>query len=173
MSPRASNVGEAYFESLWRHDDDVWTHPSAYVDRKMAQAGSSLAVHLRLRDELLHARDELQRVFTGQVGAGKSTELRELVSDPDLRARYEIVVVDAEDRLNLARFVDVRFLLTAFAEGLAGKLGARVLADAAADLLVKARAAVGQDPSDWPRPEPLLPRDRALRALEWLARWSS
>lgn len=118
MSDPARNIAQAYFDTLWRHDDDVWTHPTVYVDRRLAQ-GDGLPIHARLRDELLRARGDVKRLFTGQVGVGKSTELGQLVSDPELCRRYAVVVIDAGEKLNLARFVDVRYLLVAFAEGLA------------------------------------------------------
>jgi hypothetical protein len=128
MTTPAKTVSEAYYDQLWQHDSDVWSSIDAgadYVPRTSAEDGPLKPVHLKIREHLLRSKGQVQYLLTSQTGAGKSTELHQLVSDAEVQKRYEVVVLDARDKLNLLRFVDIRHLMISISELLASRIQER------------------------------------------------
>lgn len=126
---RADTLLQAYYTTLLQYDSTPWASRAGlelarhyYVERDRVQGSHHSAPHLRLKQDLLHQRRASTSLLTGQVGSGKTMELARLASDQEVQDKLEVVHLDAEERLNLARFVDVRYLLVAFAEALAKRI---------------------------------------------------
>jgi hypothetical protein len=116
----ATDVRTAYLDTLRAFDREVWSDPAPpYVPRTTAQDGLLRPQWEKLKEFLL-VEDVEKFVLTGQKGAGKSVELYELRRA--LQGHREVVVVDASERLNLYREVDIRFVLVAIAEALVERI---------------------------------------------------
>ena len=116
---RATTIKSAYYSALTSYDREVWsTDDVPYVPRTAAQDGQRRPVHVRLEEALREGRQQF--VLTGQKGSGKSTELHQLRAR--LGDRFEVVVVDGSEQLNLDRFVDIRFVLVAMAASVARRI---------------------------------------------------
>ncbi len=128
--PRAASVREAAFHQFASYDRYVWedapgvlpVFKDVYVERPAPEGagGKRLSpISQRMRDDLIEDSDAAKVLLTGQMGAGKSTELRRLFEATDIRERFECLKVVLTERLNLTSAIDIRYVLLALASALA------------------------------------------------------
>jgi hypothetical protein len=82
--------------------------------RPLPDQRTPVSIARRIRDRLLQAQLPLKVFLTGQVGAGKSSELSRLHADPEIAAKFERVVVRLSERMDLLD-ADIRQILVAIA----------------------------------------------------------
>lgn len=118
---------EAAFGAFLTYDRDVWEDDpdtpfrSVYVDRAMLGGpgdGGGRPWRTMMR-RLAHVQDYVRILLSGQIGSGKSMELRRLAEEQVIAERFERVSFRLTDRLNVAAPVDMRFLLLAVAAAVA------------------------------------------------------
>jgi hypothetical protein len=128
--PRAGNVRHAAFQQFASYDRNVWEDAKGvlpdfadlYVERPAPEGagGRHLApIAQRMRDDLIETGGTEKVLLTGQMGSGKSMELRRLYEATDIRDRFDCLKVVLTERLNLASAIDIRYVLLALASTLA------------------------------------------------------
>lgn len=131
---RAKTIGEAGYGGLLRLDESIWSESvteddvrQRYVDRRTGASedprAASIPVFDRLRKRL--SLREARVFLTGQKGSGKSTELRRLLVDPEVKARFECVTMIASNWIDQGQSVDMRFVLLSVAAALSEHIDER------------------------------------------------
>jgi hypothetical protein len=134
--PRASNVRHAAFQQFASYDRNVWEDAKGvlpdfaemYVERPAPEGAGRrhlAPISRRMRDDLIESNGAEKVLLTGQMGSGKSMELRQLYEATDIRERFECLKVVLTERLNLASAIDIRYVLLALASTLADLIVAR------------------------------------------------
>lgn len=131
---RAKTIEQAGYGGLLRFDESIWSDSvteadvrERYIDRRTGgdedPKAASVPVFDRLRKRLLNRKS---RIFlTGQKGAGKSTELRRLLIDREIKERFECVTMIVSRWVDQGQSVDMRFVLLSLAAALADHIDAR------------------------------------------------
>ena len=128
--PRAASVSQAAFQQFASIDRNVWENAAGvlpefdevYVERPAPEGagGRHLApIFHQMRDDLTRTAGAEKVLLTGQMGSGKSMELRRLYEATDVRERFECLKVVLTERMNLAGAIDIRYVLLALASALA------------------------------------------------------
>ena len=101
--------------NLWAEDIEL---EAIYVarpgERAIGDGRPSLPLSRRLRDKLLLNDGPIKLLLTGQVGSGKSSELRRLYLDEKIQTGFEQIIIRLVERVD-ERHADVRQLLVAIA----------------------------------------------------------
>ncbi|MFV8754476.1 hypothetical protein ACNOYE_28340 [Nannocystaceae bacterium ST9] len=101
--------------SAWDESIDMG---ALYVPRPGTQplpdGRAPVSIAERIRNQLLRTQGPLKIFLTGQVGAGKSSELSRLYADAEIAKKFERVVVRLTDRVDLLN-ADIRQVLVAIA----------------------------------------------------------
>jgi hypothetical protein len=127
--PRATSVREAAFRQFASYDRNVWEDrkgvlpdfDDVYVERPapVGAAGRHQdPISRQMRDALIETDGAEKVLLTGQMGSGKSMELRRLYEATDIRERFECLKVVLTERLNMASAIDIRYVLLALASAL-------------------------------------------------------
>ncbi|MCK6502518.1 hypothetical protein L6R53_03835 [Myxococcota bacterium] len=124
---RARTVGEAAFGPFLTFDRNIWERDDrfpfdqVYVDRGElgAPGGAGARPYRSLLRRLTRVQGYSRALLTGQIGSGKSMELRKLTEEPDIARGFEVVAFSVTDRLNVGARVDIRYLMLAIASVLA------------------------------------------------------
>jgi hypothetical protein len=128
--PRAENVRHAAFRQFASYDRNVWEDAKGvlpdfadmYVERPAPEgaSGRHLApISERMKEDLVETEGAVKVLLTGQMGSGKSMELRRLYELKEIRERFDCLKVVLTERLNLASTIDIRYVLLALASDLA------------------------------------------------------
>jgi hypothetical protein len=104
--------------NIWEEPSDWWSFEDAYVDRSLAPDGDLAPRFKHIGALLLNNRGNTKVLFTGQIGSGKSMELRKLAEEPAIRQIFEIVRFSVLDKLNDAIDNDINHVLLATASEL-------------------------------------------------------
>ncbi|MFO0629969.1 MAG: AAA family ATPase [Polyangiales bacterium] len=147
MAKRAATIREAGYGRALRVERNVWAETGRgeetdqeflvrYVERRGLGAEEARArgvpVHVRIaRSVVENVRAKV--LLTGQKGSGKSTELRHLTLDPDVRAHFTLLNLVVTERVDLNQQLDARFLFLLIAAELATTIAARPDAEWAID----------------------------------------
>jgi hypothetical protein len=118
----AQTIAEAFGSQLMSPTLSSWDAAvnveALYVMRPGARPlpdhRAPISIATRIRDRLLQAQLPLKVFLTGQVGAGKSSELSRLHADPVVAQKFERVVVRLSERMDLLD-ADIRQILVAIA----------------------------------------------------------
>jgi hypothetical protein len=138
--PHATNVRQAAFQQFAAYDRNIWEDAKGvlpdfanlYVERPAPEGagGRHLApISQRMRDDLIETGGAAKVLLTGQMGSGKSMELRRLYESAEIRDRFDRLKVVLTERLNLASAIDIRYVLLALASDLADHVKAFQLDD--------------------------------------------
>lgn len=133
--PRASSVRHAAFQQFASYDRNVWEDAKGvlpdfadlYVERPAPEGagGRHLApIAQRMKDDLIETGGAEKVLLTGQMGSGKSMELRRLYESEEICARFYRHKVVLTEHLNLASAIDIRYVLLALASSLAQRIAA-------------------------------------------------
>jgi len=128
--PRAGSVREAAFKQFASYDRNVWEDAKGilpdfadmYVERPApdgAEGRPQAPIARQMRDDLMETGGAVKVLLTGQMGSGKSMELRRLYEATDIRERFDRLKVVLTERLNMASAIDIRYVLLALASALA------------------------------------------------------
>lgn len=105
--------------NLWDPDlalDELYvSRPGAHT---LTDGRPTLPLSRRIRDKLLLTDGPLKIMLTGQVGSGKSSELRRLNLDPDVQTGFEQIILRLIERVD-PYHADIRQLLVAIAAAIA------------------------------------------------------
>lgn len=105
--------------NLWAEDVEL---DGLYVprpgERNLGDGRRSLPLSRRLRDKLLLNDGPIKLLLTGQVGSGKSSELRRVHLDEQIQTRFEQIIIRLVERVD-ERHVDIRQVLVAIASCIA------------------------------------------------------
>lgn len=104
--------------NIWEEPSDWWSFEEAYVDRSLAPDGDLAPRFKHIGALLLKNRGNTKVLFTGQIGSGKSMELRRLAEEPEIKEAFEIVRFSVLDKLNDAIDNDINHVLLAMASQL-------------------------------------------------------
>ncbi len=133
----AQTIADAAFEAFATHNRDVWQESAdapfgadaVYVERPGLAGEEGGAAPLpqsrpypQIKRHLLRGRSAQRFVLHGQIGAGKSMELRRLSRDEAVKGKFLILPLSLSERLNLAAKVNIRFVLLTLAEAVAKEL---------------------------------------------------
>lgn len=117
MAPAAS-VKEAAYRNFLHWDrgvggDDQGDTSAIYVNRYTGgdPKRGKIPVFTRIKQMLLNEQGHLTVLLSGQVGSGKSTELRKLLDDVEVRQRFECVIGKLPEELNAVGAGAFRVLL--------------------------------------------------------------
>lgn len=138
--PRAATVRHAAFQQFASYDRNVWEDAKGvlpdfadlYVERPAPEGvgGRHLApISQRMRDDLIETGGAAKVLLTGQMGSGKSMELRRLYESKEICERFDRLKVVLTDRLNFASVIDIRYVLLALATDLAAHVSSTQLDD--------------------------------------------
>jgi hypothetical protein len=127
--PRATSVREAAFRQFASYDRNVWEDrkgvlpdfSDVYVERPGPEGAGGRhqdPISQQMRDALIETDGAEKVLLTGQMGSGKSMELRRLYEATDVRERFECLKVVLTERLNMASAIDIRYVLLALASAL-------------------------------------------------------
>lgn len=124
MQP-ARTLDDAAYNALLNFNRNIWEEPSywwsfeeAYVDRSLAPDGDLAPRFKHIGALLLNNRGNTKVLFTGQIGSGKSMELRRLAEEPEIKQKFEVVRFSVLDKLNDAIDNDINHVLLAMASEL-------------------------------------------------------
>ena len=133
--PRAANVRHAAFQQFASYDRNVWEDTKGvlpdfadlYVERPAPEGAGGrhqAPISQRMRDDLIETGGAAKVLLTGQMGSGKSMELRRLYESKEIAERFDRLKVVLTERLNLASAIDIRYVLLALASNLAEHVAA-------------------------------------------------
>ena len=118
----AARIREWYWQLKELGQQTASDEAVPYVERAAGHDGRLTPAHVELAEALRRPKGTVQCLLTGQVGCGKSTELHRLLRDEDVDRLHEIIEINAERELNLARPMHIRELLVVVAAALATRV---------------------------------------------------
>lgn len=126
MLQPAQTIAEAAGSKLLSPALNLWDADLALDELYVARPGThtlvdgraTLPLSRRIRDKLLLTDGPLKIMLTGQVGSGKSSELRRLNLDPAIQAGFEQIILRLIERVD-PYHADIRQLLVAVAAAIA------------------------------------------------------
>lgn len=118
LDDAAYNALLNFNRNIWEEPSDWWSFDGAYVDRTLAPDGDLTPRFKHIGALLLNNRGNTKVLFTGQIGSGKSMELRRLAEEPEIKQKFEIVRFSVLDKLNDAIDNDINHVLLAMASEL-------------------------------------------------------
>jgi hypothetical protein len=119
---RAQTIAEAAGSKLLSPALNLWSRDIAleelYVprpgERALGDGRPTLPLSRRIRDKLLLSDGPIKILLTGQIGSGKSSELRCLYLDESIQTHFEQIIIRLIERVD-ERHADIRQLLVAIA----------------------------------------------------------
>lgn len=123
---RAQTIAEAAGSKLLSPALNLWADDLSLEELYVARPGeralgdgrSTVSLSRRIRDKLLLSDEPIKILLTGQIGSGKSSELRRLYLDETIQERFEQIIIRLTERVD-GRHADIRQLLVAIAASIA------------------------------------------------------
>lgn len=131
---QARTIGEAAYEAfptcerdVWQEDGGAFPADQVYVSRELAAGSAARHLaeskpYLRIKRRLFRSAGAQRFLLHGQIGTGKSMELKQLALDAQVRTSHVVISLSLAERLNLAVEVNIRLVLLALASEVAQQL---------------------------------------------------